>query len=107
MADMREDAADQRDFAGRNGGDGTEPSPLVNRYARDKRVQFNHRLYETFARTFHELSCELIEEGYPPAQVSQAELLAAVLHFGMPATADEAKTLIQRWGQVKAAPPAP
>lgn len=98
--------------AARNGGHEASEVHLrepadSNRYARDKRVQFNHRLFESFARDFAAWSDELERRGWPVSQVSQNELLMACLDAIMPHTAEEAEALIRRWGTVKSSPPPP
>lgn len=101
---MADTTPNTRATATRNGtGDGEQYNP----YARDRRVQFNHRLPETFSHELAATSGELEDRGWPRSQASIAELLQAVLHFHAPKTAEEAEALLGRWGVVKSLPPLP
>jgi hypothetical protein len=80
--------------------------PSENPYAGDRRVPMNHRVYESIPRRLAQLSKELVEAGYSSRLASQAELAQAILHFGMPTSAEESAQLLQRWAVLKAAPPA-
>lgn len=80
--------------------------PRENPYAGDQRVPMNHRVLESIPARVAALSGELVDAGYNARQVSQAELIQAVLHFHLPRGADDARELVQRWAMVKAAPPA-
>lgn len=88
------------------GREGVLEFPAENPFARDKRVPMNHRVLESIPARVAALSEELEAAGYGARQVSQAELIQAVLHFYLPASADDARDLVQRWALLKAAPPA-
>jgi hypothetical protein len=77
--------------------------PTFNPYTGQKRTSMTHRVFEGIKREIAERSDELTEAGWPHA--SQAELVQAILHFGMPADMEAAGRLLQDWGAVKLAPP--
>lgn len=79
--------------------------PTENPYSRDKRVPMNHRVLESIPARVAELSEQLTEAGYSPRQVSQSELIQAVLHFYLPTSVEDASELVRLWGALKAAPP--
>lgn len=79
--------------------------PTENPYAGDRRVPMNHRVLESIPARVAALSEELVDAGYAARQVSQAELIQAVLHFHTPSSVDEARILVQRWALLKGAPP--
>lgn len=79
--------------------------PAENPYARDHRIAMNHRVYETLSARLAELSQALVEAGYSPRTVSQAELLQMILHDSTPRGIDDAAPRLQAWGLLKSAPP--
>lgn len=68
-----------------------------NPYRGQKRRPMNHLVYEAIPERLGQLSEQLIASGYPERSASQAQLTQAILHFGLPADADEAGELVQRW----------
>lgn len=79
--------------------------PSENPYARDRRIAMNHRVYESLSARLAELSQTLIDAGYSPRTVSQAELLQMILHDSTPRSVDDAAPRLQAWGLLKSAPP--
>lgn len=76
--------------------------PPGNPYFHDKKVPLNRKVAEGIVIALQECSAALRSKGY---KASDAELLQAVLHHGLPGNEAEAEALWQRWLLVKAAPP--
>lgn len=81
--------------------------PSENPYARDRRIAMNHRVYETLSARLAELSQALVDAGYSPRTVSQAELLQMILHDSTPLGVEDAEPRLQAWALLKSARPRP